>query len=501
MEIEMTFTPDATIHVASLLSDLWDDYLYYRAQAESISRRTEPLQYKRFVRAAVHCYFGYFEGVLNDKAFTMKKSPQAQPVLPRGRAVVGIDIGKTKHAATALSPQGEVIAQLASFPNTRPGVDRREQEVLRKAGGPGKVLVGMEATGHYWMCLYHELTRRGYACVVFNPLQTNARSRARIRKTRNDKIDSKTIARLVLGGEAKATRVPEPGITELRLLVRHRHRLLQAAGDMERYAHTLVDRIFPEYAAVFSKPFLSSARKLIRQIGIAPDKLVKNAQQVRELLRIAGRKKISDEKIEQLLEAAKESIGTRQAENVMEAQLRSIFDYLDTVRQQIAELEKQLDERMQPLDSPLYSLGITSPMVAAIHAESDPISDFATPEEYVAYTGLDPSRHDSGDTIHRQGKISKRGSPLLRCTLYLTAFVVCRRHDYFARIYRKHRAKGKKHSDALVVVARRLARVVWRLLTDDRGFTKRAPKRVAPPNKLRNSAKSTKTRKAATAGV
>jgi hypothetical protein len=43
----------------------------------------------------------------------MKKSPQAKPVLPRGRAVVGIDIGKGKHAATALSPQGEI----ASSPN------------------------------------------------------------------------------------------------------------------------------------------------------------------------------------------------------------------------------------------------------------------------------------------------------------------------------------------------------------------------------------------------
>jgi len=175
----------------------------------------------------------------------MKKSLKGKPVLPRGRAVVGIDIGKRKHAATALSPQGEVIAQLASFPNTRQGVDQLEKEVLRKAGGPGKVLVGMEATGHYWMCLYHELIRRGYACVVLNPLQTNARSSARIRKTRNDKIDSQTIARLILSGEAKATRVTDPKIMELRLLVRHRHRLLQATGNMERYAHTLVDRIFP----------------------------------------------------------------------------------------------------------------------------------------------------------------------------------------------------------------------------------------------------------------
>jgi transposase len=422
----------------------------------------------------------------------MKKSLRGCPVLPRGRAAVGIDIGKRKHAATALSPQGEIIARLAAFPNTRQGVDQLEKDVLRKAGGPTKVLVGMEATGHYWMCLYHELARRGYTSVVFNPLQTNARSSARIRKTRTDKIDSGTIARLILSGEATATRVPDPKTTELRLLVRHRRRLMRAAGDMERYAHTVVDRIFPEYADVFSKPFLSSPQKVIRQIGLAPGKLAANADRVREILRSAGRGRIAPETIDQLLEAAKESIGTRQAEDVAEAQLCSIFDYLKTVRQQIADIEKQLDERMQPLDSPLFSLGFTSPMVAAIHAESDPIGDFAKPEQYVAYTGLDPSLHDSGDSIHWRGKISKRGSPLLRHALFQAAFVVYRRHDYFRRIYRKHRDRGKGHRNALVIVARRLARVIWRLLTDGREFTKRPPKTACPVAKPRNSATSTR---------
>ena len=193
-----------------------------------------------------------------------------KPVLAEGRSVVGIDIGKRKHAATALSPQGEIIAQLASFPNTREGVDQLENEVLRQAGGPGRVLVAMEATGHYWMCLRAELERRGYATVVINPIQTNARCNAQIRKTRNDRIDSASIARLVLSGEARATRVPDEKTVELRLLTRHRRRLLRAIGDQERYAHTLVDRIFPEYADLFSQPFLPTGEQLIRQVGLAP---------------------------------------------------------------------------------------------------------------------------------------------------------------------------------------------------------------------------------------
>jgi len=134
-------------------------------------------------------------------------------------------------------------------------------------------------------------------------------------------------------------------------------------------------------------------------------------------------------------------------------------------------------------------LGITANLVAVIHAESDPIQDFRSADQYVAYAGLDPSSHRSGDTIDRRGKISKRGSPTLRRALYLAAFVVTRKHACFRRIYQRHRRQGKGHTNALVIVARHLARVVWRLLTDGREFTKRPPNNNFPSPQGRRTPK------------
>jgi transposase len=258
---------------------------------------------------------------------------------------------------------------------------------------------------------------------------------------------------------------------------------------MERFAHTLVDRVFPEYAEVFSKPFLPSAQKLIRQHGLAPANLVAQEAQVRQVLHAASRHKIAPETIDRLLAAAKESIGTRQAENVAHRQLVLVFDYLATLRQQIAAIENELDARAQEIHSPLFSLGITAKLVAVIHAESDPIQDFRSADQYVAYTGLDPSSYRSGDTIDRRGKISKRGSPTLRRALYLAAFVVTRKHACFRRIYQSHRRQGKGHTNAQVIVARHLARVVWRLLTDGREFTKRPPSNTFPSHQGRRKPK------------
>jgi len=410
----------------------------------------------------------------------MKQNPdidKTKPVLARGRAIVGIDIGKRKHAAAAISAQGDLIARLDCFPNTRQGVDLLEKQVLRKAGGPTRTLVAMEATGHYWMCLYHELTRRGYKCVVLNPIQTNARLRSRIRKTKTDPIDSLGIAQFILTGDAKATRVPEEPTVELRLLVRHRWRLVTARSGMERYAHTLIDRVFPEYDGVFSRPFLPSGKALIREIGITPADITSRQDEVREVLYRASRGRLASETIEELIQRAKQSIGSRQAEPLITSQLRNVLDYVETIERQVDHIEDELTRRIALTDTPLTSLGIRAVLAATIHAETDPISDFSAPDQYVAYAGLDPSVRESGDSVRGRSKLSKRGSPLLRRALYLAAFSVSRQHDYFHRRYQKQRRKGRSHQHALVVVAHRLARVVWRILTDNRPFRKRPPKK------------------------
>jgi len=400
-----------------------------------------------------------------------------RPVLAKGRNIVGIDIGKRKHSAVAVSSCGEKIASLAAFTNDREGVERLEAHVLQPAGGPSRLLFAMEATGHYWMALYHELVRRGYQGVVLNPIQTHGESRTRIRKTKTDKRDAGTIARFILTGKARAARIPDDDTAALRILVRRRHRLVQRKGDIERAAHSLIDRVFPEYDRCFSKPFLASPRAMVRAIGISPRKLAAQEALTREVLARASRGALAPERIDTIVQCARDSIGTRQAEDTIDDQLRATIELIEDFELQIAELDVQLERRMTERASPLLSLGIGAPLAATIHAESDPASDFPSARQYAAYAGLDPSTYESGQMSGSRAHISKRGSPHLRNALYRSAFVIYHKHDYFHRIYRRFRKKGRKHNDALVIVARRLALVVWRILKDNRPFAKRPPKR------------------------
>ena len=41
---------------------------------------------------------------------------------------------------------------------------------------PDELVVGLEATGHYWQILFEALVKAGWAVVVLNPLLTSARA-------------------------------------------------------------------------------------------------------------------------------------------------------------------------------------------------------------------------------------------------------------------------------------------------------------------------------------
>jgi len=410
----------------------------------------------------------------------MRSSRRDLPVSAAGRNVLGIDVGKGRHAAAGLKSDGQVIKPRLSFENDRTGIDRLEKTLLKPLGGPKGVLVAMEATGHYWMPLYFELSRRGYEAVVINPIQTNAKFRARIRRAKTDKLDAVTIARLVLSGEARAARVPDERTLELRLLTRHRWRLADTASNLHRFALSLVDRIFPEYNGLFSEPLRPTTRRLIREIGLAPGQLLEASDRVGPVLHAGSHGRIGPERAIELLERAGRSIGIGKAEGVMVAQLRSCVELIEVIERQTGLLDEELVRRVRELGSPLPSLGVRAPIAATIHAESDPISDFRHPWQYAAFAGLDPSVFQTGQFTGTQAHISKRGSPHLRKVLYLTAMSLYRHHTDLYRCYQKSRRKGRHHTYAVVVVAHKLARIVWRMLTDNRPFRARPPRHTKP---------------------
>ena len=100
----------------------------------------------------------------------------------------------------------------------------------------------------------------------------------------------------------------------------------------------------------------------------------------------------------------------------------------------------------------------------AIWSEIGSIEKFASAKQLIAYAGLDPRIRQSGHTLNSQGKLTKRGSPYLRRSLFIAANCARQYDAELKTYYWKKRGEGKKHTVAVCATARKLiARIhaVW----------------------------------------
>src|ERR671934_1308311 len=102
-----------------------------------------------------------------------------------------------------MSQAGQQIGKPRRFRNTRVGV-RALLDDLQGLSEPA--MIGLEATGHYWLALHDELVRAGHTVQVLNPLQTHAYRKTTVRKVKSDRKDAWLIADVVrIGRDALPT--------------------------------------------------------------------------------------------------------------------------------------------------------------------------------------------------------------------------------------------------------------------------------------------------------
>jgi transposase len=106
---------------------------------------------------------------------------------------------------------------------------------------------------------------------------------------------------------------------------------------------------------------------------------------------------------------------------------------------------------------------VATQLVAALRRLS-----FARVESFVAYTGLDPRPDDSGTRRGRR-RLTKRGPQLLRCLLY-NAGMAAAHSKLFKPLYLGLRARGLQSTEAIVILARKIARIAFALYRSGQNF-------------------------------
>ena len=354
-------------------------------------------------------------------------------------AYVGLDTSKL-HNAVAIAEAGRdgEVRYLGEIDNTTEATAR----LVRKLSAGHSNLTFCYEAGPTGYGLYRQLTELGHECIVAAPSLIPRKPGDRVKTNRRDAL---SLAKQLRAGDLTAVWVPDP-----------RHEAM---------------------------------RELTRARGAAQRDLQAKGQQVLSLLLRLGRhyprpKTWGKAHMKWLAEQKLEHLEQRLALEEMLLAVRQATDRVQRLEQAIRAAVP--DWSLAPLVTALMALrGVDFIAATTLLAEIGDLSRFRTPRELMAWLGLVPSEHSTGERV-RRGAITKTGNRRARRMLIQCAWSY--RHparvgsDKLAKVaaapeavreiawkaqtrltarYRALCRAGKLDVVAITAVARELAAFIW----------------------------------------
>jgi transposase len=340
---------------------------------------------------------------------------------------VGIDYHKRYSVLCATDERGQELKRRRINGNTVAGF----AQFFSELGEESKVV--MEACWN-WGWLYDLLGKiDGIDQVVLaHPYKTRLIAEAQIK---TDKIDAQMLAKLLRGDLIAQSHAPSAATRARKHLLRQRLFWVRLRTMLRNRMHAVLDRQHdlerPQLKNFFSRRGQSWLQNV--QLPCPEDQpLLEQDLEVAELL---------EQKIKQL----------------------------DRLIGQTQSQEEKLLESI-PGIGPLFS--------SVIATEIDGIARFNSPAKLAAYAGVVPTTHASGGRVFN-GRLLWQCNKWLRWALIEASWSAVQFSGYFGALYRCARARGKNKNVAITMVAHRMVKIIWLLLSEQRPYTETLPDRSA----------------------
>ena len=378
--------------------------------------------------------------------------------------LVGIDVAKDKHDCFICNSDGEVLFKAFTISNSMEGFNDLYAKIKSVSDDLSKLKVGLEATGHYSYNLLGFLLDKGLPTYVINPLHTNLfRKSQTLRKTKTDKVDAHTIAKMLLSDEnLKPYSDTLYHNEELKSLTRYRFDKVRERASLKNSIARLVNILFPEIEKLVPTLHMKSIYALLLEFPSARHIAKAHLTRLTNLLNEASKGHYNRDTAIRFRDTARNSIGSFMPAKAME--LKHTIELIQIISSEIDEIEFEIKRIMNDINSPILSIpGISYHMGAMIIAEIGDFSNFSSPDKILAYSGMSPSTYQSGHLTNCYAHMEKRGSRYLRYALYNATQHVCRWDKTFADYLAKKRSEGKHYNVAISHATKKLLRVLYHL--------------------------------------
>ncbi|WP_196594489.1 IS110 family RNA-guided transposase [Pectinatus sottacetonis] len=359
---------------------------------------------------------------------------------------VGIDIAKLNHFASILSSDGKVLIEPFKFTNDNDGFCRL-LDVLEHFD-KDCLIIGLESTAHYGNNLVEFLVFRHFHVSILNPLQTSSMRKNRIRKTKTDKVDTFIIAQTLMTQPYRLFTQYDINLLYLKNLGRFRQKLMKQRTRNKIMLTSYLDQAFPELQYFFNGIHHKAVYATLKAAP-SPDKIASmHMTHLAHLLKNASNGHFKKDKAQELRVLAQKSIGS--SDSSISIQITQTIEQIELLNSQIEDVVSNIKNILLSLDTVIMTIpGISYLEAGIILGEIGNIQRFSTPHKLLAFAGLDPSVHQSGNFNANHTRMSKRGSRYLRFALIYAAYNVVRNTDIFKQLYNKKRDAGLNHYGAL----------------------------------------------------
>ena len=144
---------------------------------------------------------------------------------------------------------------------------------------------------------------------------------------------------------------------------------------------------------------------------------------------------------------------------------------ISAFKKELKIVESEIKKSMTEIDSVILTIpGISYSLGSVILAEIGDINAFDNPSKLLAFAGLEPGVSQSGNFISTNQKMVKRGSKYLRFKILQAARLTAMCDPVFHEYMQKKLNEGKHYNVALSHVARKLIRIIYKLLSTNTKF-------------------------------
>ena len=378
---------------------------------------------------------------------------------------VGIDIAKNTHWASCISSDGEIIFEPFSFANDNNGFQKLISKLVSL--DKTKILIGLESTAHYGENIISYLFNLNYYIGIINPIQTANLRRSNIRKTKNDKVDTKIIIKALTLGNYSLITSRDINNLKLKGLCRSRRNLVTMRSKAKIQLVSYMDQIFPELESFFKGNLhLNVSYQLLKEFSSPKEISNLHLTKLTNILKDNSHGRYNKANAIELRELAKSSVGIDNP--TLSLQIKHAILQTELFDDQIKEVESLYQEILDEMNSPILTIpGMSYNQAAVILGCIGDINRFEHSCQLLAYAGLDPSVIQSGNFQARSTRMSKRGSGMLRYSLVYSAHNVVKNNKTFKEYYDLKRSQGKSHYCALGHVSHKLVRIIFKMLKDN----------------------------------